>query len=126
MLASTTEALLFCIATPSAHVPLWYLSNGHRLSYWSATSALLSVSLYLLQFTDRLSSASLSFFFEELTSLLEIILTYHSVTIISGDFNIYFDDGDDATARKLLDLCIRSSATCHRSDLRLCTLVDTL
>ena len=43
-------------------------------------------------------------FFEEITSLFEIIASYRSTTIISGDFNIHVDDANAVTAQRLLSL----------------------
>jgi hypothetical protein len=53
----------------------------------------------------RPSSQSISeIFFEELTSLLEIVSAYSSEIVISGDFNIHVDDITDPNARRFLDL----------------------
>ena len=43
-------------------------------------------------------------FFEELISLLEIVSTYGSEIVLSGDFNIHVDDDNDISARRLLKL----------------------
>ena len=99
MLLLIKEALLFCIATLSIHVfhPTSFELLACHLS--SAVSKFILVTIY------KPSSISVTeVFFKELTSLLEIISIYRSVTIISGDLNIYFDDGVNATARKFLDL----------------------
>ena len=43
-------------------------------------------------------------FFEEFISLLEIVSTYGSEIMLSGDFNIHVDDDNDVSARQLLEL----------------------
>ena len=43
-------------------------------------------------------------FFEELTTLFEIISTYQTTTVISGDFNIHVDNADNGPARRFHDL----------------------
>ena len=43
-------------------------------------------------------------FFEELTTMFEIISAYQTMTVISGDFNIHVEDSDYDTARCFHDL----------------------
>jgi len=43
-------------------------------------------------------------FFSDLTELLEIVATYQSQIVVSGDFNIHVDDPADRHGRQLLDL----------------------
>lgn len=43
-------------------------------------------------------------FFEEFTSLLELLSTYSSNVVIMGDFNLHVDDVTDAAALRFLDL----------------------
>jgi hypothetical protein len=43
-------------------------------------------------------------FFEEFTSLLEIVSMYGSEIVLTGDFNIHIDDATDVNARRFLDL----------------------
>jgi len=43
-------------------------------------------------------------FFSKFTSLLEIIATYQSQIVLSGDFNVHVDDPNDRHGRQLLEL----------------------
>jgi hypothetical protein len=65
----------------------------------AASSKLILVSVYRPS-----SHAITATFFEELTSLLELLATYNSSTIITGDFNIHVDEVTDALALQFLDL----------------------
>lgn len=42
--------------------------------------------------------------FDELSSLLEAIISYHSTVIIAGDFNIHVNNAQDLAALRLVDL----------------------
>ena len=63
------------------------------------TAKIVFITLY------RPSSLNITeLFFEEFISLLEIVSTYGSEIVLSGDFNIHVDDRNDVSARRLLDL----------------------
>ena len=69
--------------------------------------------------------------FEEFISLLEIVSTYGSEIVLSGDFNIQVDDDNDVSARRILKLldafkiqqCVTTSThtRCHTLDLIITT-----
>ena len=63
------------------------------------------VSKFILVNVYRPSSHNITeAFFEDLTSLLEIISTYSSMTVLVGDFNIHVDDSHDVMVLRFLDL----------------------
>jgi hypothetical protein len=43
-------------------------------------------------------------FFDQLTTLLEAVTSYHTTVIVTGDFNIHVNNASDAAAHRLLDL----------------------
>jgi hypothetical protein len=65
----------------------------------AASSKLVLVTVYRPS-----SHAVTEIFFEEFTSLLELLSTFSSNVVIVGDFNIHVDDVTDAMALRFLDL----------------------
>ena len=75
-----------------------------------------TLSKFILVTIYRPSSQQVTeLFFEEITSLFEIIASYGSTTIISGDFNIHVDDANAVTAQRLLSLLDAFSLEQHIS-----------
>ena len=58
------------------------------------------------QVTDR--------FFDEITTLLEIVATFQSQVVISGDFNIHVDDPNDRHGHHLLEILDSFGTEHHR------------
>ena len=64
-----------------------------------------AVGKFILVNVYQLSSHNITeAFFEDLTSLLEIISTYSSMIVLVGDFNIHVNDSYDVMALHFLDL----------------------
>ena len=65
----------------------------------SASTAVVHIAIY------RPGSAKpTKLFFDELTRLLEIVVTYRTQIVITGDFNVHVNDPDDCHARQLAEL----------------------
>lgn len=65
----------------------------------SASTAVVHIAIY------RPGSANVTeLFFQELTSLLEIVVTFRTQIVITGDFNVHVNDPSDKHAHKLAEL----------------------
>ena len=119
-----TEVLLSCIMTAMlcvSSLPIRSTLFEGLVCHFN-TAKLVFVTLY------RPSSLSITeLIFEEFISLLEIVSTYGSEIVLSGDFNIQVDDDNDVSARrlpKLLDafkiqqrVTTSTHTRCHTLDL---------